>query len=98
MKSLHFVRSCALVTLMSVAMASSRVASAQVMNTGDPVKRGLSEKDFPRAKQLVPNVYSYEALRAGDAGGKMTTVSLIVITNDGVLVADGQGTVDQAKE
>ena len=62
---------------------ASTPARSQTMNTGDPVKRGLKETDFPRAKQLAPNVYSYEALRAGDAGGKMTTVSLIVVTNDG---------------
>jgi glyoxylase-like metal-dependent hydrolase (beta-lactamase superfamily II) len=68
------------------------------MNTGDPVKRGLAERDFPRARQLAPGVYSYEALRAGDPGGKMTTVSLIVVTSDGVIVADGQGNVDQTKE
>ena len=73
-------------------------ANAQVQNTGDVAKRGLSEKDFPRAKQLAPGVYSYEALRAGDPGGKMTTVSLIVVTNDGVLVADGQGNATQTKE
>jgi len=73
-------------------------ATSQVMNTGDPVKRGLAERDFPRARQLTPGVYSYEALRAGDPGGKMTTVSLIVITSDGVLVADGQGNAEQTKE
>jgi glyoxylase-like metal-dependent hydrolase (beta-lactamase superfamily II) len=75
-----------------------RVTMAQVMNTGDPAKRGLTERDFPRARQLTAGVYSYEALRAGDPGAKMTTVSLIVITNDGVLVADGQGNVEQTKE
>ena len=78
--------------------ASSRSAVGQTMNTGDPVKRGLSERDFPRARQLTPGVYSYEALRAGDPGGKMTTVSLIVVTSDGVLVADGQGNAEQTKE
>ena len=79
-------------------IAASRSSAGQTMNTGDPVKRGLSERDFPRARQLTPGVYSYEALRAGDPGGKMTTVSLIVITNDGVLVADGQGNAEQTKE
>jgi len=74
------------------------VAGAQVQNTGDVAKRGLGEKDFPRTKQLASGVYSYEALRAGDPGGKMTTVSLIVVTNDGVLVADGQGNATQTKE
>lgn len=68
------------------------------MQTGDVAKRGLEESDFPRAKELIPGVYSYEALRNGDPGGKMTTVSLIVISNDGVLVADGQGNAAQTKE
>jgi len=71
---------------------------AQVMNTGDVATRGLAERDFPRARQLTPGVWSYEALRSGDPGGKMTTVSLIVVTDDGVLVADGQGNAAQTKE
>ncbi len=71
---------------------------AQTANTGDVAKRGLGEKDFPRTRQLASGVYSYEALRAGDPGGKMTTVSLIVVTTDGVLVADGQGNAAQTKE
>jgi glyoxylase-like metal-dependent hydrolase (beta-lactamase superfamily II) len=95
MRQLSSVLAAAFVALCALTPKS---VVAQTMNTGDPVKRGLTEKDFPRAKQLAPNIYSYEALRAGDAGGKMTTVSLIVVTNDGVLVADGQGTVPQAKE
>ena len=79
-------------------LCAAFAAGAQVQQTGDVAKRGLTEKDFPRAKQLAPGIYSYEALRAGDPGGKMTTVSLIVVTNDGVLVADGQGNATQTKE
>jgi glyoxylase-like metal-dependent hydrolase (beta-lactamase superfamily II) len=71
---------------------------AQQQKTGDVAKRGLKPSDFPRTRQLAPGIYSYEALRAGDPGGQMTTVSLIVISNDGVLVADGQGNVAQTKE
>ena len=82
----------------ALASAPMRVANAQTMKTGDVTKRGLTESDFPRTRQLVPGVYSYEALRSGEPGGKMTTVSLIVITSDGVLVADGQGNVAQTKE
>src|SRR5215212_8417272 len=78
--------------------ASTHPLAAQAMNTGDVAKRGLSEQDFPRARQLAPGVYSYEALRSGDPGGKMTTVSLVVITTGGVLVADGQGNAAQTKE
>jgi glyoxylase-like metal-dependent hydrolase (beta-lactamase superfamily II) len=81
-----------------IGLVSAIPLRAQVVQTGDPIKRGLSAADFPRAKQLVPGVYSYEALRAGDPGRQMTTVSLIVITTDGVLVADGQGTVAQTRE
>jgi len=80
-----------------IAMFAGVPVRAQ-LQTGDVAKRGLTSADFPRAKQLVPGVYSYEALRAGDPGGQMTTVSLIVITTDGVLVADGQGNVAQTKE
>jgi glyoxylase-like metal-dependent hydrolase (beta-lactamase superfamily II) len=80
-----------------LALVAISTATAQI-KTGDRAKRGLAITDFPRAKQLAPGIYSYEALRNGDPGGQMTTVSLIVITNDGVLVADGQGNVDQTKE
>lgn len=72
--------------------------SQKAIQTGDPAKRGLKESDFPRTKKLGEGVYSYEALRGGDPGGFMTTNSLIVITSDGVLVADGQGNVKQAQE
>jgi glyoxylase-like metal-dependent hydrolase (beta-lactamase superfamily II) len=81
-----------------LAVIASTTLGAQITATGDVAKRGLTESDFPRAKQLAPGVYSYEALRNGDPGGKMTTVSLIVISNDGVLVADGQGNATQTKE
>src|SRR5262245_53829434 len=68
----------------------------QIVRTGDPVKRGLKETDFPRIQKLAPNVYSYEQLRAsGDE--KFTTVSLFVVTPAGVLVADGQGSVAETK-
>ena len=81
--------------LLLCAVAANATAQIQA---GDRVKRGLAVTDFPRAKQLEPGVYSYEALRTGDPGGQMTTVSLIVVTTDGVLVADGQGNVDQTRE
>src|SRR5688572_6386012 len=83
---------------LTLVVAPTRASVAQTMNTGDVATRGLAERDFPRARQLAPGVYSYEALRGGDPGGRMTTVSLIVITTDGVLVADGQGNATQTKE
>lgn len=83
---------------LTLVSAPARALVAQTMKTGDVARRGLTERDFPRTRQLAPGVYSYEALRSGDPGGRMTTVSLIVITTDGVLVADGQGNAAQTKE
>jgi glyoxylase-like metal-dependent hydrolase (beta-lactamase superfamily II) len=62
--------------------------------TADPFQRGLTEADFPRIQELAPGVYSYEQLRA--AGEELfTTVSMFVVTDEGVLVADGQGNFEE---
>jgi glyoxylase-like metal-dependent hydrolase (beta-lactamase superfamily II) len=67
-----------------------------VPRTANPVERGLGEADFPRVQALAPGVYSYEALRsAGDE--RFTTVSMFVVTPAGVLVADGQGSVEETE-
>ena len=68
-------------------------AQEQLVQTADPVLRGLKQSDFPRLKTLAPNVYAYEELRPSDPGKFKTTVNLIVVTSGGVLVADGQGNV-----
>jgi glyoxylase-like metal-dependent hydrolase (beta-lactamase superfamily II) len=69
-----------------------------MIQTGDPYVRGLKESDFPRLKKLTDNVYTYEALRAGDKDRFMTTNSLIVVTTDGVVIVDGQGNTKQLQE
>jgi len=70
--------------------------SPEIVRTGDPAERGLSESDFPRIQKLASGIYSYEQLRsAGDE--RFTTVSLIVVTPAGVLVADGQGSSEETK-
>lgn len=63
-------------------------AAAQV-RTAYPEKRGLKLTEFPRTIKLADNVYGYEEIR----NPGFTTVSLFVVGNDGVLVADGQGSV-----
>jgi cyclase len=69
---------------------------AAVLRTADPYKRGYTDQTFPRVKQLADGVYTYEQLRsAGDE--KFTTVSLFVVTSEGVLVADGQGSVEETQ-
>ncbi len=45
---------------------------------------------------LAPGIYSYEQLRSAGVE-RFTTVSLIVVTPAGVLVADGQGSPEETK-
>ncbi len=74
------------------AVVLSVVAGAQV-RTADPAKRGLPLSAFPRTIKLAENVYGYEEIRQPG----FTTVSLFVVGNDGVLVADGQGSPDATR-
>ena len=71
--------------ILAVAMFAA-TASAQV-RTADPIKRGFALTDFPRVVKLADNVYGYEEIRQPG----FTTVSLIVVGKNGVLIADGQG-------
>jgi glyoxylase-like metal-dependent hydrolase (beta-lactamase superfamily II) len=71
-------------------------AAAPVVRTADPVARGLTDADFPRVQELADGVYSYEQLR-GTGDDAFTTVSMFVVTSGGVLVADGQGNVEETQ-
>ena len=76
--------------------AGNAVPADELVRTADPFARGYTEEDFPRLRELAGGVYSYEALRsAGDQ--RFTTVSMFVVTDDGVLVADGQGNVAETQ-
>lgn len=60
------------------------------VRTADIALRGLTAADFPRVKQLADNVYSFEQI---DPTKRTVTVNnLIVVTPDGVLIAESQGT------
>ena len=69
------------------------VLAAAQPRTADPAQRGFKESDFPRVVKIAENVYGYEDFHPSP--DKMTTVSLWVVTSDGVLLADGQA--DPAK-
>ena len=71
-------------------------ASAELVRTADPFARGYTEEDFPRLRELADGVYSYEALRSA-GNQRFTTVSMFVVTDEGVLVADGQGNVAETQ-
>jgi glyoxylase-like metal-dependent hydrolase (beta-lactamase superfamily II) len=69
--------------------------SQSVTRTGDIAVRGLKATDFPRVTRLAENVYGYEQLDPTKRG--VTANNLIVVTTGGVLVAEGQGTVDNVR-
>jgi glyoxylase-like metal-dependent hydrolase (beta-lactamase superfamily II) len=69
--------------------------SQAIVRTGDIAVRGLKATDFPRIVKLAENVYGYEQLDPTKRG--LTANNLIVVTTGGVLVAEGQGTVDNVR-
>jgi cyclase len=90
LKSVSSAVSAALVCLTVLSAAPS---AAQV-RTAYPEKRGVKLSDFPRTIKLAENVYGYEDIRQPG----FTTVSMFVVGNDGVLLVDGQGSVDATKK
>jgi glyoxylase-like metal-dependent hydrolase (beta-lactamase superfamily II) len=69
------------------------VASEAQVRTAYPEKRGVALSEFPRTIKLAENVYGYEDIR----NPGFTTVSMFVVGHDGVLLADGQGSVEATK-
>ena len=70
--------------------ATPTTPAGDLLRTADPYARGYTDDDFPRVRELAHGVYSYEQLRsAGEE--RFTTVSMFVVTDEGVIVADGQG-------
>lgn len=55
----------------------------------------LQAPSIPRTVHVVDNIYTYEDWHAGDE--KFTTTDMFVVTNDGVIVADAQGSVAETK-
>jgi glyoxylase-like metal-dependent hydrolase (beta-lactamase superfamily II) len=76
-------------SLLLAIVVAAPAAGQPVVRTADPIKRGLKETDFPRTVKITNNVYTYEDFHAGDE--KFTTTNMFVVTDAGVLVADGQG-------
>jgi glyoxylase-like metal-dependent hydrolase (beta-lactamase superfamily II) len=79
----------------SVVLAALLQLSPNVVRTADPTMRGLKASDFPRTVRVTDTVYTYEDFHSGTE--KFTTTDMFVVTTDGVLVADGQGSPDATK-
>ncbi len=77
------------------ALTALALTQSPVVRTADPIKRGLQLSDFPRTIKVADNVYTYEDFHAGPE--KFTTTNMFVVTDAGVLVADGQGSPAETK-
>ena len=82
-------RSLAAALLLGAILAApaAHAQATSPVRTADPAKRGVALTEFPRFVKLADNVYGYEEIR----NPGFTTVSLVVVGRNGVLVADGQG-------
>jgi len=91
----RLVLASALACLMSL---PAFAAGADSVRPADIAASKLTPKDFPRWREVAAGVYLYEGLHAPDRKGvTFNTVSLIVITGEGVVVVDGQGDVAQTQ-
>ena len=81
-------------SLLSLSLILMSVPGSAQVRTAYPDKRGLKLTDFPRTIKLADNVYGYEEIRQPG----FTTVSLFVVGNEGVLIADGQGSPEATKK
>ena len=80
--------------LLLFAVLIGQAVPGDVQRSSNPSDRGLTEADFPRMQMIADGVYTYEAL-TGPADDRYTTNSMFVITDEGVLVADGQGSPEE---
>ena len=79
----------------AVFLSTIIIAQQPVVRTADPIKRGMQLSDFPRTVNVAENVYTYEDFHAGPE--KFTTTNMFVVTDEDVLVADGQGSPAKTK-
>lgn len=78
--------------------AAAAAHGADYPKSGFISARGLTESDFPRWKEIVPDTYVYEDTHSPDPAGEVLgTVSMIVVTTDGVVLVDGQGDAKDGK-
>ena len=77
----------AFAALFCLALVATAVAAQTSTRSAAVADRGLKPADFPQLKKIAENVYVFSDLHTL---GYMTN-DLIVVTTDGVLVADGQG-------
>jgi glyoxylase-like metal-dependent hydrolase (beta-lactamase superfamily II) len=91
---------CAFLTILGGAAltASAQPPVLKPIRTADIYVRGLKPTDFPRMTKLAPNVYVYEAFQVmPNIEHVFITNCFVVVTNDGVLVADALETEEDVR-
>ncbi len=85
-------------TAFAVALLAAALPIHAQVRTADATVRGLRADDFPRLVKLAENVYAYEDLNGTiDSNTAFTTNSFIIVTTDGVMVVDGQGSISKTR-
>jgi glyoxylase-like metal-dependent hydrolase (beta-lactamase superfamily II) len=79
-----------------ILLLASLAAAQDVVRSGHIADRGLKTSDFPRPVKLTDSVYIWQDMHT--SGNGYTTNSFIVLTGDGVFVADGQGNAAATKK
>lgn len=89
MKWIHAIVSLGLLTGAANAAENTKVSNAAIE------ARGLTLADFPRYKAVAPDIYAYEGFHPSKV---MNTVSLIIVTKDGVVLVDAMGDEQQGQQ
>lgn len=86
------------ILILIVFFCSVQNAISDDFASADIASRGLLDTDFPRLQKLDTGIYTYEGLHTPLADGTtFNTVSLIIVTESGVMVVDGQADIWQTK-
>lgn len=93
MRILHTV-SAAVLAFGIPAGAAHAAENTKVSNAAIEA-RGLTLADFPRYKAVAPDIYAYEGFHPSKV---MNTVSLIIMTKDGVVLVDAMGDEQQGQQ
>ena len=95
MKASSWLLAVAAMMPFAFAFAPARAAENTKVSNAAIEARGLTLADFPRWKAVASNIYAYEGFHPSKV---MNTVSLIVVTNDGVVLVDAMGDPDQGQK
>ncbi len=84
----------ALGTPLPAQQPAARASYAPPVGSGAIANRGQTTADYPKMQRLADGVYAFSGVHSRG----FTTNSLIVVTNEGVLVADGQGNAQDVQK